>query len=141
VGSTPEAFKDPAKGKAIAISQASAGADVIYHAAGASGRGVFEGAREAGAVAIGVDADQYDEMPGYVVTSMVKRMDVTVYDAIKSVIEGRFEPGMHVFGLKEQGLDWVHDGPHARGIPEETRDRVEALRRQIVAGTIHVPVE
>ena len=80
-------------------------------------------------------------MPGYVVTSMVKRMDVTVYDAIKSVLEGRFEAGMHVFGLKEQGLDWVHDGPHARGIPQAVKDRVEALRAQIVAGTLRVPVE
>jgi len=141
IGSTPDAFKDPAKGKAIAISQASAGADIIYHAAGASGRGVFEGAKESGALAVGVDTDQHDEMPGTVVTSMVKRMDVTVFEAIQSVMNDRFEAGMHVFGLRERGLDWVHEGPHATGVPERVRDQVEALRADIVAGTLQVPTQ
>ena len=77
-GASPEAFKDPAKGKAIALSQVGKGVDIVYHASGATGRGVFEGAREGKALAIGVDSDQHDEMPGVVVTSMVKRVDVAL---------------------------------------------------------------
>ena len=82
-GTTPEAFKDPAKGEAIATSQISAGADVVFHAAGSTGLGVFEAARDMNAWAIGVDSDQYDEMPGTVITSMVKRVDVAVYEVAK----------------------------------------------------------
>jgi basic membrane protein A len=69
-GTSPDAYRDPAKGKAIAIAEIAAGADVLYHASGATGRGVLEGARESHAWAIGVDADQHDEMPGTVLTSI-----------------------------------------------------------------------
>ena len=85
-GATPDAFKDPAKGKPLAIGEAAAGADVIFHASGSTGHGVFEGAKEMHVLAIGVDADQHDEMPGVVVTSMVKRVDVAVFDAIEDVV-------------------------------------------------------
>jgi basic membrane protein A len=138
-GATPEAFKDPSKGKALAISEIASGADVLYHASGATGHGVFEGAHDAHVMAIGVDADQHDEMPDTVVTSMVKRMDVTVFEAIRDAVNGRFSGGMHVYGLKENALDWVHEGPHGTRIPPEVSDRVEQLRAQIIAGTIHVP--
>src|SRR4029077_9659175 len=110
VGTSPEAFKDPSKGKALAIAQIGSGADVLYHASGASGHGVFEAAHDAQRLAIGVDADQYGEMPGTVVTSMVKRADVSVYDTIRAVTEGRFESGMHVFGVKDGAIDYVHAG-------------------------------
>lgn len=140
-GATPDAFKDPSKGKALAISEIAAGADVLYHASGATGHGVFEGARDAHVMAIGVDADQYDEMPDTVVTSMVKRMDVTVFEAIRDVTLGRFSGGMHVYGLKEGALDWVHSGPHASRIPADVVDRVEALRARIIDGEIRVPSE
>jgi basic membrane protein A len=140
-GTTPDAFKDPAKGKALAISETAAGADVLYHASGSTGHGVFEGAKDAHALAIGVDADQYDEMPGTVVTSMVKRMDVTVFDEIKDVAAGRFQGGMHVFGIPEGAIDYVHDGPHAAGIPDAVKARVEELRQDIVAGRVVVPSE
>jgi len=141
IGATPDAFKDPAKGKAIATSQAASGADVLYHAAGASGHGVFEGAKDQGVLAIGVDTDQHDELPGTVVTSMVKRMDVAVFEAIKDASLGRFEAKLAVFGLKEDGVDWVHEGPHAAGIPDEVRERVEQLRREVIEGTRAVPRE
>jgi basic membrane protein A and related proteins len=140
-GATPDAFKDPAKGKALAISEIAAGADVLYHASGATGHGVFEGAHDAHAMAIGVDADQYDEMPDTIVTSMVKRMDVTVFEAIRDVTQGRFSGGMHVYGLKEGALDWVHEGPHAARIPESVRVEVEALREKIVSGAVLVPAD
>lgn len=141
VGPTPEAFKDPAKGKTLAIAEIAAGADVLFHAAGATGHGVFEGAREAHVRAIGVDSDQHDDMPGTVVTSMVKRVDVAVFDAIAEAERGQFQPGIHRFGLKEEGVDYVHDGPHGDGIPADVKAKVEALRAKVVAGEIVVPSE
>lgn len=138
-GTTPEAFRDPAKGKAVANNQIAAGADVIYHASGNTGHGVFEAARDMGAYAIGVDADQHDEMPGTVVTSMVKRVDIAVFDTIRDLTEGRFETGVVSFGVAESGVDYVHEGPHAAGLPESIKQRVNALRDEIAAGRIQVP--
>jgi len=138
-GTTPEAFRDPAKGKAIAISQITAGADVMYHASGTTGHGVFEAARDMGIKAIGVDSDQYEEMPGTVVTSMIKRVDVAVYDTIQAVGEQRFKSGLRSFGVKEGGVGYVKDGPHGAGIPEDVNRRVAELRTALVNGDIAVP--
>ncbi len=138
-GSTPDAFKDPAKGKALAISQIASGADVLFHASGATGHGVFEAAHDARVLAIGVDSDQYDELPGTVVTSMVKRADVAVFEAIRAVVEHRFEAGMRVFGLSEQGVDYVHEGPHGSLVPDDVKKKVLVLRDEVVAGQILVP--
>lgn len=138
-GTTPDAFRDPAKGKALANAQIGARSDVLYHASGATGHGVFEAAKDAHVLAIGVDADQYDEMPGTVVTSMVKRGDVAVFETVREVVEGRFAGGMRVFGLKEKGIDYVHEGPHAAGIPDDVKTKVEALRAAVVEGRIAVP--
>jgi basic membrane protein A len=140
-GSTPDAFKDPARGRSLAAFEIAAGADVLFHASGATGHGVFEGAKEGGALAIGVDADQHDEMPGTVVTSLVKRVDVAVFDAIKQVKAGQFRPGMRVFGLAENGIDYVHEGAHATGLPDAVKSRVAELRAEVVAGTRVVPAE
>ncbi len=140
-GATPDAFKDPAKGKAIAVGEIAGGADVLYHASGATGHGVFEAAHDAHVLAIGVDADQYAEMPGTIVTSMVKRMDVTVFETIRDTVAGRFSSGMHAYGVAEGAVDWVHEGPHAAGLSPEVVARVEALKRQIVEGTLHVPAD
>jgi basic membrane protein A len=139
VGTTPDAFRDPAKGKALANAQIAAGSDVIYHASGATGHGVFEAAAAARVLAIGVDADQHDEMPGTVVTSMIKRGDVAVFDIVRDTVLGKFEGGMRIFGLAEDGVDWVHEGPHAAGIPDDVKRKVEALRAEVVAGRIRVP--
>ncbi|MCC6648123.1 MAG: BMP family ABC transporter substrate-binding protein [Polyangiaceae bacterium] len=138
-GSTGEAFRDPAKGKAIAAAQIAGGADVLFHAAGLTGNGVFEAARERGARAIGVDRDQADEAPGVVVTSMVKRVDVAVFEIIRDVTLGRFRGGLRAFGLAEGGVDWVHEGPHAAGLSPELVARVEALRAEIAGGRVRVP--
>lgn len=137
-GPTPDAFRDPATGKALANAQIAAGSDVLYHASGATGHGVFEAAADAHAMAIGVDADQHDEMPGTVVTSMIKRGDVAVFDVVKDTLEGRFKGGMNVFGLREAGVDYVHDGPHASAIPDDVKRKVEALRADIVDRRITV---
>ncbi|MDB4944854.1 MAG: Nucleoside transporter, periplasmic nucleoside-binding protein [Labilithrix sp.] len=137
-GPTPDAFRDPAKGKALANAQIAAGADVLYHASGATGHGVFEAARDAHALAIGVDADQHDEMPDTVVTSMIKRGDVAVFDIVKAVVDGGFHGGMNVFGLAEAGVDYVHEGPHAERLPPEVKDRVAAFRADITARRVVV---
>lgn len=140
-GSTPEAFRDPVKGKALAVAQISQGADVLYHAAGTTGHGVFEASRDMGVKAIGVDADQHDEMPGTVITSMIKRGDVAVFDTVKAVAEGRFHGGLLSFGLAEDGVGYVSDGPHGAAITADVRDRVAQLRARIVRGEIKVPAK
>lgn len=138
-GTTPDAYRDPAKGKALANAQIAARSDVLYHASGATGHGVFEAAKDARVLAIGVDADQHDEMPGTVVTSMIKRADVAVFETVRAVTDGSFEGGMRVFGLAEGGVDYVHEGPHGEGIPEAVKAKVAGLRDDIVAGRTRVP--
>jgi basic membrane protein A and related proteins len=138
-GATPEAFRDPVKGKALATSQITAGADVVYHAAGTTGHGVFEAARDMGVKAIGVDADQHDEMPGTVITSMIKRGDVAVFDTIHAVAKGEFRSGLTSFGLAEEGVGYVDEGPHGAGIPPEVKARVAELRARVIRGEIAIP--
>ncbi|MBK6694469.1 MAG: BMP family ABC transporter substrate-binding protein [Myxococcales bacterium] len=138
-GSTPEAFKDPSKGKSLTVAQIGASADVIFHAAGATGHGVFEAARDGRVFAIGVDSDQHDEMPGTVLTSMVKQVDVALFETIRAVGEGRFKGGMSTFGLREHGVDYVHEGPHGALIPREVVLRVAALRAEVESGARPVP--
>ena len=133
-GATPEAFRDPAKGKTIALSQISAGADVIFHASGSTGHGVFEASKQKGTLAIGVDADQWEEAPGSVLTSMTKQGDVAVFDAIGAVKAGKLAPGMRVLGLAEGGIDWVHAGPHGALLRPEVVARVESLRAEVITG-------
>jgi basic membrane protein A len=136
------AFKNPTKGKELALSIYNGGADIIYHASGSTGLGVFEAAREKDKLAIGVDSDQYSAMPGHVLTSMVKRVDVAVYNTIKDVRDHTFPAGQtHVFGLKEGGVDYVYDDKNKSLIPDDVHQKVEDLRTQIVSGAIVVPSE
>jgi basic membrane protein A len=139
VGATPEAFANPVKGKELALSQYTSGVDVIFQAAGSSGLGVFEAARQTGKLAIGVDADQYREAPGFILTSMVKGVDAAVYDAIKRVRDGSFRGGVYSFGLAENGVGYVYDDNNRALIPDSVRERVEGLKREVIAGRIKVP--
>jgi basic membrane protein A and related proteins len=138
-GVTPEAFRNPGKGKEIALSQYQQGVNVIFHASGSTGLGVFEAARQTNKLAIGVDADQFSEAPGYVLSSMVKGVDNAVYDAIRKVKEGRFSGGIYQYGLAESGVGYVYDKNNQRLIPPDVRARLEKLRQDIVAGRIVVP--
>ena len=138
-GVTPEAFRNPGRGKELALSQYQQGVNVIYHASGSTGLGVFEAARTLGKYGIGVDADQYNEAPGRVLTSMVKRVDNAVFDAIKLVKEKRFKGGIYQFGLAEDGVGYVYDQYNRALIPDSVRARLEALKADIVAGRITVP--
>ena len=140
-GVTPEAFRNPGRGKELALSQYQQGVNVIFHASGSTGLGVFEAARATGKLAIGVDADQYAEAPGYVLTSMVKGVDAAVYDAIARVKNGTFKGGVYQFGLAEQGVGYVYDRNNQTLIPPDVRARLEELREQIIAGKIRVPAE
>jgi basic membrane protein A len=140
-GSTPNAFRDPARGEALASAQYAQGVDVIFHASGTTGHGVFVAAHRLRRMAIGVDADQYDEMPDAVLTSMIKRVDVAVFDTIRDVAQGRFTRGpggVRVFGVADRGIDWVSRGPHARHLTPAVVDRVEALRARIASGELRV---
>jgi basic membrane protein A len=111
-------FTDTAKGKEIAAQMYAEGADVVYHAAGQTGNGVFEAAAEAGAPgevwAIGVDSDQYlsaaPEVQPYILTSMLKRVDVAVYETIKAEAEGNFAAGVQVFDLSRDGVGYSTTG-------------------------------
>jgi basic membrane protein A len=138
-GVTPEAFRNPGKGKELALSQYQQGVNIIYHASGSTGLGVFEAARQTGKYAIGVDADQYDEAPGRILTSMVKGVDVAVYETIKRVKEGRFQGGVFQFGLAENGVGYVYDAHNRALIPDSVHARVEQIRDDIIARKISVP--
>jgi len=138
-GVTPEAFRNPGRGKELALSQYQQGVNVIYHASGSTGLGVFEAARQTGRLAIGVDADQYAEAPGHILTSMVKGVDAAVYDAVKRVKEHRFRGGIDQFGLAEEGVGYVYDANNRALIPDSVRTTLERLRQEIIAGRITVP--
>jgi basic membrane protein A and related proteins len=138
-GVTPEAFGNPGRGKELALSQYQQGVNIIYHASGSTGLGVFEAARQLNKFGIGVDADQYAEAPGRVLTSMVKRVDEAVFNAIQRVKDGTFQGGIFQFGLAENGVGYVYDDNNRALIPDAVRARVEALREEIIAGRIRVP--
>ena len=138
-GVTPEAFRNPGKGKELALSQYQQGVNVIFHASGSTGLGVFEAARQTGKLAIGVDADQFKEAPGFVLTSMVKGVDNVVFDAIKRVKDGRFKGGVDEYGLAEDGVGYVFDANNEKLIPPEVRARLEALKKEIISGAVRVP--
>jgi basic membrane protein A len=143
-GSTPSAFKDPEKGAALATAQYASGVDVIFHASGSTGHGVFVAARRMGRFAIGVDADQHDDMPGVVISSMIKRVDVAIFDLVDDASQGRFDRGvggLRVFGLADGGVDYVHTGAHARLLDASHVARVEALRADLIAGRVTLASE
>jgi len=138
-GVTPEAFRNPGRGKELALSQYNQGVNVIFHAAGSTGLGVFEAARAAGKLGIGVDADQFNEAPGFVLTSMVKGIDESVFQAVKAVKEKRFKGGVQQFGLAEKGVGYVYDANNKALIPDSVRAKLDSLTADIIAGRIKVP--
>jgi basic membrane protein A len=140
-GNTGAAFKDPTKGKELALAEYQAGADIIFHASGSTGLGVFEAARDLHKLAIGVDSDQYHEAPGFILTSMVKRVDTAVFETIKAVKENRYHAGVQHLGLAEGGVSWVDDANNKALIPDAVKARVDSLQAQIVAGKIVVPTK
>jgi len=141
-GVTGDAFKNPGKGKELAFGQYSQGADIIYHASGVTGLGVFEAARETHKLAIGVDSDQNDEAPGHILTSMIKVVDNAVFDCIKQAKDGTFKGGrVETFGLKSNGVDYIYNEKNKMLIGEETHKKVEEIRKEIINGKIQIPIK
>jgi basic membrane protein A and related proteins len=132
-GTTPTAWNDPARGAELAKSQFAAGVDVVFAAAGGTGIGVYQSAKDAGKLAIGVDSNQNHLQPGTMLTSMVKRVDVAVYAAFKGVT-----PGMTSLGLKENGVDYALDEDNAKLVTPEMKKRVDAAKADIISGKIKV---
>jgi basic membrane protein A len=131
-GADPSAFNNPGRGKELTLAQINAGADIVYHAAGGTGQGVIEACKEKGKYAIGVDSDQKWIAPDTVITSMLKRVDVAVYETVKAVVEDRFKGGVTVFGVAENG---VGVGEY---VPEEVKGAVAEAREKIISGEIKV---
>ncbi|GIL16639.1 MAG: BMP family ABC transporter substrate-binding protein [Oligoflexia bacterium] len=139
IGITGEAWNNPAKAKELALAQYNSGVEVIFVAAGASGSGVFDAAEEKKKLAIGVDSNQNWMKPGFILTSMLKRVDIAVFDTIKDAKEGKFAGGPVRFGLKSKGVDYSVDEHNDKILDAETRKKAEELKKQIISGQIVVP--
>jgi len=138
VGTTSDAWRNPARAAELAQSQIAEGADVIYHAAGGSGVGVLEAAAAAGKLGIGVDLDQNDLFPDHVLTSMLKHVDVATYDILKASMDGGFSPGLLNLGLAEDGVGWALDQYNEALITPEMKEAADASAAAIVAGELRV---
>lgn len=139
IGVTGEAWNNPAKAKEIALAQIGQKADVIFHAAGASGSGLFDAAAEKKVYAIGVDSNQNWMKPGVVLTSMLKRVDVAVFETIKQANEKKFAAGVVRFGLKDSGVDWALDKNNESLWSAAEKAKLADIKKQIVAKKIKVP--
>lgn len=161
-GTEPSAFNDPPKGKELAKAEIEAGADVIYHASGGTGAGVFEAAEENNIYAIGVDSDQNWMKPGFIIASMLKKVDVAVFETTKAVAENRFKAGVQVFDTKADGvgltdlenLTVVEKQAKEAGditdeqlnkikemknsMPQEFKEKIKEIREKIISGEIKV---
>ncbi len=137
-GTTPEAWNDPVKGGEIAKSQFDQGSDVVYHAAGGTGVGVLQAAADAGKLGIGVDSNQNAMQPGKILTSMIKRVDVAVYDSFMSVKNDTFKAGISNLGLKEDGVGYAVDDNNKALITPEMQAAVDKAKADIIAGTLQV---
>ena len=139
-----QSFSDPATGQEIALSMYDQGADIVYHAAGGTGNGVFRAAADRGRYAIGVDADQSVSIPEFsdvIVASMVKRVDEAVFTAVESVVNDTFDGATNRLGLEEGGVEAVIGQDFTDAIPEDVTQALSESRQAIVEGDISVPTE
>jgi basic membrane protein A len=140
-----DGFNAPDRGKEIALSMYEGGADIVYHAAGGSGGGLFEAAKEysessgSKVWAIGVDSDQYntadESVREYILTSMLKRVDVAVFETIKSEADGAFAAGFNTFDLSVDGVGYSTTG----GFVDDIADQLDEIKQMIIDGEIEVP--
>ena len=140
-GATPQAFSDPARGRELALAQYNRGVDVILAAAGATSLGILEAAKEKNKFIIWVDANGNHLARGLVLTSMIKGVELSVYQTIKSVVEDNFTGGTKIYGLKEGGIQYIVDEDNRSLLSEDLLSRVEDLKAKIIAGEITVPSE
>lgn len=139
VGTTHTAWNDPIKGGELARGQYARGADVVFHASGPTGHGVLQAAKDTGNLAIGVDSNQNHLQPGSVLTSMLKRVDVAVYEALQSAKDGTWDSGVKVLDLASDGVGYAVDENNKDLLTPEMIDAVEAARAAIVNGDVKVP--
>ena len=137
-GTTPSAWNDPGRGSELAKGQFDRGVDVIYAAAGGTGVGVYQAAKDSGKFAIGVDSNQNYLHPGTMLSSMLKRVDNAAYNAFKEVMDGTWEPGFKVLGLAEEGVGWALDEHNKNLITAEMQTALDAATAAIVAGELEV---
>ena len=137
-GTTGAAWNDPVKGGELAKSQFDRGADVVYHAAGGTGVGVLQAAADAGKLGIGVDSNQNGLHPGSVLTSMLKRVDVAVYEAFEAAANDTWEQGLTILGLAEGGVDWALDENNESLITDEMKAAVAEAKEAIISGNLEV---
>jgi basic membrane protein A len=135
-GTTPSAWNDPVKGSELTKAQISQGADVVYAAAGGTGVGVLQTAADEGILSIGVDSNQNYLHPGKVLTSMLKRVDVAVYDAMKA--GEALEPGFRAMDLAHEGVGYAMDENNASLVTAEMQAVVDAAAAAIIAGDLVV---
>ena len=134
-GTTPEAWNNPTKGAELTKAQIDGGADVVYQAAGGTGIGVLQAAADAGIYGIGVDTNQNWMHPGSMLTSMLKRLDLTIFVQAEKTAAGTFEPGIHFLGLADGMVGYaIEDGQ----VTAEMQSAVEAASAEIVSGAITV---
>ncbi|MEJ6390653.1 BMP family lipoprotein [Gymnodinialimonas ulvae] len=134
-GTTPAAWNDPVRGGELTRGQIGQGSDVVFAAAGGTGLGVLQTAADEGILSIGVDANQNYLHPGMVLTSMVKRVDVAVYDSFSA---DSIEAGIFVYGLAEDGVGYAMDEFNMELVTEDMIAAVDAAREQIIAGELAV---
>jgi basic membrane protein A len=143
-GNTPEAFRNPAKGKELALKQIGQGADVIYHASGGTGAGVIATAAQKKIYAIGVDSDQsLTASPAeqkWILTSMLKRVDNAVKQTIGDYVNGTEKGGIKTFGLKEGGIDYAQN-QYNKELLGDIPTTLDELKQKIIAGEIKVPTK
>ena len=137
-GTTPAAWRDPTRGGELARSQYDRGADVVYAAAGGTGLGVLQAAKDMKKLAIGVDSNQNYLQPGFVLTSMVKRVDNAVYNAFKTARDGSWKGGARVLGLAEDGVGIAIDEHNRKLVSPEMEKAVGQARDAIIKGTLKV---
>ena len=134
-GSTPEAWNNPTKGAELTKAQIDGGADVVYQAAGGTGIGVLQAAADAGIMGIGVDTNQNWMHPGNMLTSMLKRLDLQIFQQAEKTAAGTFEPGIHILGLAEGMVGYAtEDGM----VTSEMEAAVAAATADIVSGAMEV---
>src|SRR4029077_3465317 len=133
-GTTPAAWNDPGRGAELAKGQFDRGVDVVYAAAGSTGIGVLQAAKDRGKLGIGVDSNQNHLHPGTILTSMLKRVDLAAYNSFKAAQGGTWKAGTQVLGLKEGGVDWALDKDNEKLITPEMKAKVDAAKADIVSG-------
>lgn len=131
-------FQDPSTAKVITNTMAQKGASIVYHAAGASGSGVFQAAKEQNILAVGVNTNQNSTDPDTIMASMLKKADESAYRSIKEVIDDNFQAGVHYLGLKENGVGYTVEDSNIE-VPQEILDQVDAIKESIVSGELVIP--